>query len=72
MISFIAIHAPNEKPDNQISLACGFKLCSQSSAAAASLSSPSPLSNWPSEWPTPLKLNLKTENPFLANDSYSL
>ena len=42
----------------------GFSFSIQSSAAAASESSPCPLSNTPSLFPTPLKFILITENPF--------
>ncbi|SVB24695.1 uncharacterized protein METZ01_LOCUS177549, partial [marine metagenome] len=47
--------APKENPDTQHWFALGFCLWIQSSPAAASASSPRPLSNLPSLLPTPLK-----------------
>ena len=58
----MAIQAPKEKPAIQQRSAPGFWICSQSSTAAASLSSPCPWSYSPCERPTPRKLKRMTEN----------
>ncbi len=65
------IHAPKEKPAIQVVCASGWKLCTQSSAAAASLSSPIPLSNTPCERPTPRKLKRKVAKPRFTKVLYS-
>ena len=60
------INAPKEKPETQHWLYPGFSFSIQSSAAAASESSPWPLSNIPSLLSTPLKFILITEKLFLS------
>ena len=65
IINCIQINEPKEKPDTQHWLYPGFSFSIQSSAAAASESSPWPLSNIPSLLPTPLKFILITEKLFL-------
>ena len=60
----IAINEPKENPDIQHCEWSIFPFSIQSKAAAASDSSPCPLSNFPSLLPTPLKLIRQTENPF--------
>ena len=67
MSSCMEIQAPNEKPATQHAEAFGLEVWSQSSAEAASDSSPWPLSNAPWLFPTPRKLNLSAENPLRAN-----
>ena len=57
------IQAPNEKPAIQVVSASGWIDWTQSSAEAASLSSPMPLSNTLWLLPTPRKLNLKVAKP---------
>ncbi len=57
------IQAPKETPAIQQARASGLTACAQSSAAAASESSPEPWSNAPWLRPTPRKLKRKTENP---------
>ena len=57
------IQAPNEKPAIQHERASGLIVCAQSSAEAASDSSPVPWSNEPWLRPTPRKLKRSTENP---------
>ena len=54
------IQAPNEKPAIQQLLASGLIDCAQSSAEAASDSSPVPWSNEPWLRPTPRKLKRST------------
>src|ERR1700757_4178531 len=61
--SCMPIQAPNEKPATQQDPALGLYVCSQSSDAAASESSPSPRSKLPWLRPTPRKLNRKVEKP---------
>ncbi len=61
--SCIAIQAPKEKPATQQPLLFGLCCCIQSSALAASRSSPWPWSNTPWERPTPRKLKRSTEKP---------
>ena len=63
----MAIQAPNEKPATQQPELFGLCCCIQSSAAAASRSSPWPWSNTPCDRPTPRKLNRSTEKPRRAN-----
>ena len=53
--------------DAQVVDASGWKLCTQSSADAASESSPMPWSNSPWLRPTPRKLNRITVNPMRWN-----
>src|SRR5688572_9872366 len=65
-----AIQAPKEKPLIQQVMASGFCNCSQSSAVAASVSSPTPSSYLPCDLPTPRKLKRNTEKPFWANVWY--
>jgi hypothetical protein len=65
--SCMAIQVPNETPAIQQYLASGLTLCSQSSAEAASASSPGPPSQKPWLRPTPRKLNLSTEKPRCTN-----
>jgi len=57
------IHAPKENPAIQVVCASGWKLCTQSSAAAASDNSPMPLSNVPWLRPTPRKLKRNVAKP---------
>ncbi len=59
--SCMPIQAPNEKPAIQQLRASGLIDCAQSSAEAASDSSPWPWSNAPWLRPTPRKLNRSTE-----------
>src|SRR4028118_334572 len=61
--SCIPIQAPKLKPPIQVDSASGWIDCTQSSAEAASLSSPMPLSNTPWLLPTPRKLNRKVAKP---------
>src|ERR1041384_6196248 len=61
--SCMPIHAPNEKPAIQHERASGLIDCAQSSAEAASESSPVPWSNEPWLRPTPRKLKRSTEKP---------
>ena len=56
---------------DQLSFEFELFLCIKSSAAAASDNSPKPLSNFPSLFPTPLKLKRHTENPFLTKVWYA-
>src|SRR6185503_380273 len=65
--SCMPIQAPKENPATQHDVALGLTDCSQSSADAASDSSPWPLSKSPCERPTPRKLNRSTEKPFFTN-----
>jgi hypothetical protein len=65
--SCIEIQAPNEIPAIQQVRASLLWACSQSSAEAASASSPAPLSYRPWLRPTPRKLKRSTENLRLAN-----
>ena len=69
--SCMPIHAPKLKPAIQVVDASGWKLCTQSSADAASDNSPMPLSNSPSLRPTPRKLKRNTPNPRATNVLYS-
>ncbi|GAA3248270.1 hypothetical protein GCM10020258_01440 [Sphingomonas yabuuchiae] len=57
------IHAPKLTPAIQVVEASGWKLCTQSSAEAASDSSPMPLSNTPWLLPTPRKLKRNVAKP---------
>src|SRR3974377_814696 len=59
--SCMPIQAPNEKPAIQHERASGLTDCAQSSAAAASESSPTPWSKPPWLLPTPRKLNRHAE-----------
>ena len=59
----MAIQVPNETPAIQQLLASGLTICSQSSAEAASDSSPGPPSQMPWLRPTPRKLKRSTEKP---------
>ena len=61
------IHAPNEKPAIQQPRASGWMDWSQSSAEAASASSPAPWSNSPWLRPTPRKLKRRTVKPRSLN-----
>src|SRR4051812_23679396 len=61
--SCMPIQAPNEKPVIQQLRASGLIDCAQSSAEAASDSSPVPWSKLPWLLPTPRKLKRRTENP---------
>src|SRR6185437_8235367 len=63
MSSCMPIQAPKEKPAIQQAEAFGLYICSQSSAEAASDSSPSPRSKLPWLRPTPRKLNRNVEKP---------
>ena len=65
--SCIAIKDPKEKPETHHCELSKFSLSNQSRAAAASASSPWPLSNSPSLLPTPLKLTLQTEKSLSIN-----
>src|SRR3954464_1445076 len=62
--SCMPIQAPKEKPATQQDEALALTDCNQSSAEAASDSSPWPLSKSPCERPTPRKLKRTTEKPF--------
>ena len=57
------IQAPKETPAIQQARASGLSACAQSSAAAASESSPAPWSKMPWLRPTPRKLKRSTEKP---------
>ena len=61
--SCMPIHAPKEKPAIQVCVASGWIDCTQSSAEAASDSSPMPLSNSPWLLPTPRKLKRSVAKP---------
>ena len=61
--SCMPIHEPKETPAIQQARASGLIDWAQSSAAAASESSPCPWSNAPCERPTPRKLKRSTEKP---------
>ena len=65
--SCIAISDPKENPAIQHWELSKFSLSNQSRAAAASASSPCPLSNSPSLFPTPLKFTRHTEKSFSKN-----
>src|SRR5579863_5761411 len=69
--SCMPIQAPKENPPTQQLEALGLKDCTQSSAAAASDSSPWPLSNLPCDRPTPRKLKRRVENPRRRKAWYS-
>ena len=64
------IQAPNEKPPTQVVCASGLNCCIQSSALAASLNSPMPLSNTPWLRPTPRKLKRSVAKPRLTKLLY--
>jgi alpha/beta superfamily hydrolase len=66
-VDFQSINEPKENPDTQHCELSKFSLSSQSNAAAASASSPCPLSNSPSLLPTPLKFTLHTEKSLSIN-----
>ena len=70
--SCIAIKEPKENPETQHCELSKFSLSNQSSAAAASASSPWPLSNSPSLLPTPLKFTLQTEKSFSMENDFSV
>src|SRR5579859_3642869 len=61
--SCMPIQAPKETPAIQQDLASGVTACTQSSAEAASESSPAPWSNEPWLRPTPRKLKRRAEKP---------
>jgi hypothetical protein len=61
------IQAPKDTPTSQQMRVSRLNDCSQSSAEAASDSSPAPFSNRPWLRPTPRKLNRSTEKPRSAN-----
>jgi hypothetical protein len=68
--SCMPISAPKLTPATQVVCASGWIVCTQSSAEAASLSSPMPLSNDPWLRPTPRKLNRKVAKPRSTNVLY--
>ena len=70
--SCMPIQAPKEKPPTQQASAFGFSACIQSSAEAASDSSPSPRSWMPWLRPTPRKLKRSTVNSCFLNAWYSV
>ena len=61
--SCMPIQAPKLTPATQVASASGWICCTQSSAEAASLSSPMPLSNVPWLLPTPRKLKRSVAKP---------
>src|SRR5208283_4251210 len=63
MRSCMPIHEPKDTPAIQQARASGLIDCAQSSAEAASDSSPWPWSKVPCERPTPRKLKRSTEKP---------
>ena len=65
--SCIPIHAPKLTPATHVVSASGWMLCTQSSALAASDSSPMPLSNTPWLLPTPRKLKRSVAKPRRTN-----
>ncbi len=61
--SCMPISAPKLTPATHVVCASGWIVCTQSSAEAASLNSPMPLSNEPWLRPTPRKLKRSVANP---------